>query len=183
MPSWEVVAAGPAFPANLVGTVSDQVLTVLKFCLLGLLYLFFVRVLWAVWTEVRAPTPAGGPRSPRDAGPARAPHTSTRSDRSSSRSDRSKRHLVVRAPAERAGQRFDVGAELTIGRATGCQVRLDDSYTSQLHARVFERDGEVFVDDLGSTNGTFLNDEKVSGPLPVRKGDRVRVGGTILELA
>ncbi len=151
-------------------------LTVLKFCLLGLLYLFFVRVLWAVWTEVRAPSLAGTGRSPREA-------SDTRSPRSPARPERSKRHLIVRAPAERAGQRFDVDAELTIGRASGCQVCLDDSYTSQLHARVFERDGEVFVDDLGSTNGTYLNDEKVSGPLPVRKGDRVRVGGTILELA
>jgi hypothetical protein len=168
-----VVTDRPGNRANLGGTVSDQVLTVLKFCLLGLLYLFFVRVLWAVWTEVRAPVPAGRAPVSRGGGSATAP---------SPRPERSKRQLVVRAPAEMEGRRFDIGTELTIGRAKGCQVRLDDTYTSQLHARVFERDGDVFVDDLGSTNGTFLNDARVSGPLVVRRGDRVRVGGTILEL-
>ena len=55
-------------------------------------------------------------------------------------------------------QVFPLGEEVTIGRAPGCSVALaDDTFVSQLHARVFVRDGQPFVEDLGSTNGTFLN--------------------------
>ena len=72
--------------------------------------------------------------------------------------------------------------ELTIGRAAGCQIPLDDSYASQLHARLFRRNSELLVEDLGSTNGTFLNRKKVDSAVPIRKGDRLQVGKTVLEL-
>ncbi|MBA2625448.1 MAG: FHA domain-containing protein, partial [Acidimicrobiia bacterium] len=85
-------------------------------------------------------------------------------------------------PVEERGRSFDLDGELTVGRAPGCQVALDDSYVSQLHARVFTRDGGVWVEDLGSTNGTFLNAERVSAPLAVRRGDQLKVGSTVMEL-
>ena len=66
---------------------------------------------------------------------------------------------------------------LVIEAATG------DDYASQLHARVFARDGQLFVEDLGSTNGTYLNRQKVHGPQVMRRGDRLQVGNTVLELA
>ena len=53
---------------------------------------------------------------------------------------------------------------------------------SQIHARVFERDGEYYVEDLGSTNGTYLNRAKVSGPMVIRRGERLQVGSTVMEL-
>jgi pSer/pThr/pTyr-binding forkhead associated (FHA) protein len=70
-----------------------------------------------------------------------------------------------------------------VGRAAGCQVTLDDTYVSQLHARIFHRDGDLFVEDLGSTNGTYLNRAKVSGPMAMKPGDRLQVGSVVLELA
>lgn len=78
---------------------------------------------------------------------------------------------------------FPLGEEVTIGRAPGCSVALaSDTFVSALHARVFLRDGEAFVEDLGSTNGTYLNRDRLSGTSPLRGGDRLQVGHTVLEV-
>ena len=94
---------------------------------------------------------------------------------------------MIIEPAEAKGRAFPLGAtgtELTVGRGGGCGVALpDDTFVSQLHARIFHADGSWFVEDLGSTNGTFLNRQKVSGPQSLRKGDRLQVGRTVLEVA
>jgi pSer/pThr/pTyr-binding forkhead associated (FHA) protein len=58
----------------------------------------------------------------------------------------------------------------------------EDNYVSQLHARVFRRDGQFYVEDLGSTNGTYVNHRKVTAPIVIRKGDRLQIGKTVLEL-
>ena len=150
----------------------EALLTILKFCFLALLWLFFVRVLWAVWAEVNAPAAAApaAPGAPPGAAATRPPAAeSTR--------------LKVVEPAERRGAAYDLGDELTVGRASGCQVALpDDSYASQLHARIFRRDGRYWLEDLGSTNGTYLNAKPVTSPVALRRGDRVQVGRTVLEV-
>ena len=67
-------------------------------------------------------------------------------------------------------------------RAAGCQITLDDdTYVSQLHARVFAKDGGWFVEDLGSTNGTYLNTKRVSAPLAVKRGDQIKIGAVVME--
>jgi pSer/pThr/pTyr-binding forkhead associated (FHA) protein len=155
--------------------VPETLLTLLKLFFLALLYLFFFRVLRAVWAEVSAPPvpaptrgAAGAPvagRAPRGAG------------------GKGSLRLKVVEPAETRGTVYDLGDELTVGRASGCQIAIpDDTYVSQLHARIFRREGQVFVEDLGSTNGTFLNRKKVSAPVPVRRGDRLQIGKTVLEV-
>ena len=91
--------------------------------------------------------------------------------------------LVVRQPPERAGATYRITSEMTIGRATGCHVSIpDDTYASNLHARVYQADGLTFVEDLGSTNGTFVNGARISGPTAVKAGDRIQAGATLLEL-
>src|SRR5699024_10618852 len=75
------------------------------------------------------------------------------------------RQLRIVAPPEIAGLRFDLTDEFTLGRAAGCQVTLDDTYASQIHARVFRRDDQYYIEDLGSTNGTWLDRAKVTGPM------------------
>ena len=150
----------------------ESLLTILKFCFLALLYLFFIRVVRAVWTEVTAPPPA--PVAP-------APAPRTRRERGGG-GKRAVAHLRIVEPAELRGRTYDVADELTIGRAAGCQIPLEDSYASQLHARLFRRNSELLVEDLGSTNGTFLNRKKVDAAVPIRKGDRLQVGKTVLEL-
>ncbi|MDQ3895873.1 MAG: FHA domain-containing protein [Actinomycetota bacterium] len=155
----------------------DSLLTILKFCFLALLYLFFVRVLRAVWTEMSGPAtvaPAPAAAAPR---PQRGWGGATRGGNTKGGG-----RLRVIEPADRKGQTFDLGEELTVGRAGGCQITLDDTYVSQLHARVFRRDGQLYVEDLGSTNGTYLNRKKVTAPIAIRRGDRLQIGKTVMEL-
>ena len=151
----------------------EALLTILKFFLVALVYLFFFRVLRAVWAEVTAPArPAAAPA------PAAPPQRQSRPQPQTAKPAR----LKVIEPAESRGSQFDLGEELTVGRADGCRIRLDDSFTSQLHARVFSRDGQFFVEDLGSTNGTFVNGSKIATPMPLRRGDRLKIGKTTLEV-
>jgi pSer/pThr/pTyr-binding forkhead associated (FHA) protein len=153
--------------------VSEQLLNVFKVCLLIVLYLFFLRVLRAVWAELKEPKPAvaanavAPPPSPAPAAPPKQPARS---------------HLVVIAPDEQRGRSYELLDELTVGRAAGCHIALEDRFVSQLHARMFRRDDQCFIEDLGSTNGTLLNEEKVTGPALLSKGDRIRIGNFVMEL-
>jgi len=74
-------------------------------------------------------------------------------------------------------------AAVLIGRSPGCTLVLDDDYSSSRHARLFLDGDQWFVEDLGSTNGTFLGDQRVTGPLPLSTGTPVRIGQNVLELA
>ncbi len=71
---------------------------------------------------------------------------------------------------------------ILIGRAASCTLVLDDDYSSSRHARLYPENGQWFVEDLGSTNGTFIGQRRVDRPTPVRPGDEVRVGKSTLEL-
>jgi pSer/pThr/pTyr-binding forkhead associated (FHA) protein len=82
--------------------------------------------------------------------------------------------------AKRETIRLD--GQLQIGRADACQIKLDDTYVSTFHARIFNRDGAWFLEDLGSTNGTYLNQRRVTSPVELAAGDRVKLGKTTLEL-
>lgn len=69
-----------------------------------------------------------------------------------------------------------------IGRAPSCTLVLDDDYSSSQHARVFQQDGTWYVEDMGSTNGTFVDDRRVSGTVEVRPGTPIRIGQSVIEL-
>ena len=151
----------------------DALLTLLQWCLLALIYLFFFRVLQATWYGALAPTRRGTTRATDSSSTATAPRRRRAS---------SSPVLVIVEPSEREGEQHPVGGELTIGRAAGCEVTLDDTFISQLHARIAPSDSGVVLEDLGSTNGTYLNRKRVTAPVVVAKGDRIQVGGTIMEL-
>ena len=94
-----------------------------------------------------------------------------------------KLRLHVVRPEERDGQIYELGDEVTVGRAPGCGVPIDyDTYASNLHARVFRLDGELWVDDLGSTNGTWVNTERITERTRLEKGDLLQVGSTVFEV-
>ena len=150
----------------------EPLLNVLKICLLVLLYLFFFRVLRAVWAEVNLAKATTAP-----------PTGSKRTARRTRSRERTPPKLKVIEPAAMAGQVFALGDELTVGRAAGCQITLDDTYASQLHARIFTRDDQLYVEDLGSTNGTDLNRRKVAAPMVVSRGDQIQIGSTVMEVA
>ena len=151
----------------------ESLLTILKFCFLALLYLFFFRVLRAVWAEVTLAKVTGAP----------APSTARKPARRNRPRQRRTPKLTVVEPAELAGETYTLGDELTVGRAAGCQITLDDTYASQVHARIFTRDDQFYVEDLGSTNGTYLNRRKVSAPMVVSPGDQIQIGSTVMELS
>lgn len=157
--------------------MSEQLIDVLKLCLLALLYLFFIRVMWAVWSELRTPAVAPAnrtaPRRARAAQPA-VGHSAAPAQKSQA--------LVIVEPSDQAGREYPVTTEMTLGRAPGCTVVIDDTYASQIHARVAAGPDGVHVEDLGSTNGTTCNGEPVTGPRRVRRGDRIGVGTVVLEL-
>ena len=160
----------------------DPVLTLLKYVFLAVLYLFFLRVLRAVWVELREPKPAPlaptppGP-IPSAAGPTAAPLPRPSTGRMGPE------RLVVMSPPEQQGAEFPLADEVTVGRAGGCGVLLAaDTFVSQIHARVFRRDGAIYLEDLGSTNGTYLNKKKVTAPVVIHKGDKVQFGRTTMEV-
>jgi hypothetical protein len=145
--------------------MSEQVLTVLKFCLLALIYLFLARVVWVVGRELR-----GTPAVARVAPAAPAPRPARKGWR-----------VVIVQPDTERGRDQWIDNEATIGRGGGCTISLPaDTFVSQVHARIVERDGQLFVEDLGSTNGTFVNGKQVAKTARVRKGDQVQVGHTVL---
>lgn len=165
--------------------MSEQLLTVLKLCLLALLYLFFLRVLRAVWSEVTPPkvatADAGGGRRAKGKAP-KAPKAKAAKPAKARRGASVPTRLVIVEPAARAGAEFALGPELTVGRAGGCSIVLDEQYVSQVHCRIFIRDGSVFAEDLGSTNGTWVNGTRAVGQMPARLGDRIQVGNVVMEV-
>jgi len=145
--------------------MTDTLLNALKLLLLALIYLFFGRVLWAVWSEVRTPVGAGM-RKKKSAGAARGASV-----------------FVVIEPKQHRGATYTLSNVLAIGRLEDNDIVIDDdSFISSHHARIEVRPEGTWVVDLGSTNGSFVNGQRVSAERSVRKGDRIQVGSTVLEM-
>ena len=173
--------------------MTDSLLNILKFALLALLYLFFARVLWAVWSEVRGPKQNVNPVQARTAAPAGGNHTGAmpmpgkRGKVPKGTVAPRGRHgavarLIVLEPKASKGTALGVANEITFGRAAGCTVSVpDDTYVSQVHARVFGDQGNIIVEDLGSTNGTYVNGNRLTAPHVLQPGDRIQIGSTVLE--
>lgn len=150
--------------------MSHALLQLLRYFLLASIWLFFVYAARMVYVEIRRS------RAELDAPDGVLQRIAV--DRATPL------RLRVLEPPQRRGRVYELGEEVTVGRSLGCAVPLDDdTFASSIHARVFQRDSELWLEDLGSTNGTFLNDERVNGPARLQRGDRVKVGSTILEVA
>ena len=158
-------------------TVTPFVLAVLKYAFLALLYFFVFRAIRSValqvsgrrkaaTTQVVAGQSSAKAQKPTKGGKAGKPPT----------------QLVVRAENGKKLSSHNLKEPLQIGRAEACHVRLDDRYSSQFHARLYPKDGTWFLEDLGSTNGTYLNRQRVQGTHELHAGDQIRIGRTTLEL-
>ncbi|BAF59966.1 MAG: FHA domain-containing protein [Pelotomaculum sp.] len=79
------------------------------------------------------------------------------------------------------GESFAIGREIIIGRGAGSDIRIRDSYTSTRHARIYFKEGQYWLEDLKSTNGTFLNGLQVGQPTVLADGDRLRIGGVTFQ--
>jgi hypothetical protein len=160
-------------------TTLAPVSVALKFGFLAVLYLF---VLWVARSARRDLTRGEGAlaatRGP-EASPPPADATGLHSASAVAGSDvahRSPQLVVVRAPGHDSGMIYDVDGDLVLGRGDRAEIRLEDPFASSRHARVFEQGNIVVIEDLGSTNGTYLNEEVLQSPRPLHPGDRVRIG-------
>jgi pSer/pThr/pTyr-binding forkhead associated (FHA) protein len=158
-------------------------LTLIRLAFLAVLWLFVIAAVGVVRTDMfgsavtarrqarrtqrtRAPASAKPPRPGRPAGGTRSVP---------------QRLLVTAGPL--AGTTLGLSdQQITIGRANDATLVLNDDYASTRHARLFPQDGQWIVEDLGSTNGTYLDRQKVTRPTPVPVGVPIRIGKTVLEL-
>lgn len=148
--------------------ISQTALDALKYLFLALLFLFLARVVHVVVLELRSPALAGASGAPAAPG-GKPPKKGAR--------------LRIVEPAARKGETYTLTDELTVGRGGGCAVVLpDDQFVSTVHARLYRRGDDLFVEDLGSRNGTFVNGEKIASPTRLRRGDRVQFGETVGEV-
>lgn len=143
---------------------TDPVAVFLKFGFLIVLYLF---LLWVAWSSLRD---VAGRRRTRqaDAGPARdgmPPELHPRLE-------------VVAAMGRESGTVFELDGEATLGRAKTADLQIEDPFASSAHARIFPSGNSMYIEDLGSTNGTFLNERQLEGPEQLRSLDSIRIGDT-----
>ena len=152
-------------------------LTLIRVAFLAVLWLFVIAAIGVVRTDLFG-TAAAKVRRPRNQAPPRPtapprPHRPCRG---------TPRFLVVTEGAL-TGVSIDLtDQQITLGRANDATLVLNDDYASTHHARIFPQDGQWIVEDLGSTNGTYLDRQKVTRPTPVPVGVPIRIGKTVLEL-
>jgi hypothetical protein len=151
----------------------DEPLAVaLKFGFLAVLYLF---LLWVVRSAMRDLARYGG--SAAAAEPVEVPSPAGRErGRPELRDGVSPRLLVVAAMAHEPGTAFEVGDGATFGRSESADIRVDDAFASSAHARVFSRGGYMYLEDMGSTNGTYLNGRQVKSAERLKIADTIRIG-------
>jgi FHA domain len=161
----------------------NSVLRILQWGVIALIFLFFLRVIRAVWVEM-SPATVRKTRSER--------RQERRQERAGAlpvadvprQSRRRQLYLKVVQPEDHAGRTYDLDDELTIGRSPGCGVAMpDDIYTSTLHARLFRHNDQLWVEDLGSTNGTYVNSEQIKQAVRLGKGDLLQIGSTVFEVS
>ena len=154
-------------------------LTLIRLAFLAVLWLFVIAAVGVVRTDLFGPSlSARQQRRQRKAQQMKAPHPPR-----PSRQGRKAPHRLLVTAGSLAGTAIGLANEqITIGRANDATVVLDDDYASSRHARLFPQDGQWIVEDLGSTNGTYLDRQKVTQPTPVPIGVPIRIGKTVLEL-
>ena len=158
--------------------MNELSLTIIRVAFLAVLWLFVIAAIGVVRTDL-----LGGPSTARRgrARQAQAPRQG-RPARPQRAGRGSPRVLVVTGGALK-GTSLDLRQQqITLGRANDATLVLNDDYASSRHARIFPQDGQWIVEDLGSTNGTYLDRQKVTRPMPVPLGVPIRIGKTVLEL-
>lgn len=140
----------------------EIVYVILRYIFLVLLYVFVLLVARVVYRELK---PAPRPREAR-AAPKR--------ERAKSRAS-----LVIPGTGGRKKQAsWDLAGEMVIGRAGECAISLPDEFASNLHAKIYQAEGRFYIEDLGSTNGTYVNGRRINYPTELRGGDSIKIGRT-----
>lgn len=144
----------------------------LKFAFLGVLYLFLLWVSRSALKDLREGA-FGGPRAA--ASDATGMHPASSLAALDGDLDVVPRLVVESVPGLTRGMSYDVSEGATLGRGD-VEIQLEDPFASSQHARLTRQGTILVIEDLGSTNGTYLNDELLRGPQPLHAGDRVRIG-------
>jgi hypothetical protein len=156
----------------------DPLAIALKYGFIAVLYLFLLWVSRSALKDLRRsknPIVAGAPQpaAPPD-GDATGLYSATGGRGDLDGLD--PRLVVERAPGHTAGMEYEVAEGAVLGRGDHAEIRLEDPFASSRHAKLTRQGGVVVLEDLGSTNGTYLNEELLGGPQPLHPGDRVRIG-------
>jgi FHA domain len=155
----------------------EPVSVALKFGFLAVLYLF---LLW-VARSARRDLGTGAPSTGLRAAPGAVPPDSTGMHSASTLGSadiahREPRLVVERAVGHEAGMIYDLDGDIVLGRGDRAEIRLEDPFASSSHARIYTQGNLLVIEDLGSTNGTYLNEELLQTLRPLHPGDRVRIG-------
>jgi pSer/pThr/pTyr-binding forkhead associated (FHA) protein len=156
--------------------MNQLTLTVIRLAFLAVLWLFVIAAVGVVRTDMFGQTAVPRKRSRQQAPKPPRPPRPGRGHRGTPN------HLVVTGGALTGTTLGLADQQITIGRANDATLVLTDDYASSRHARLYPQNGEWIVEDLGSTNGTYLDRQKVSRPTPVPPGVPIRIGKTVLEL-
>jgi pSer/pThr/pTyr-binding forkhead associated (FHA) protein len=154
-------------------------LTLIRLAFLAVLWLFVITAVGVVRTDLFGQSQSSRKqkrqRQPARQRPARPPRPA--------RSGHGDPHRLLVTAGALAGTSLALtDQQITIGRSNDATLVLNDDYASSRHARLFPQDGQWIVEDLGSTNGTYLDRQKVTQPTPVPTGVPIRIGKTVLEL-
>ena len=151
----------------------DEPLAVaLKFGFLVVLYLF---LLWVVRSAMRDLARYGG--SAAAAEPVEVPSPArARGEPAELRDGVAPRLQVVAAMGHEPGTTFDVGQGALFGRSDGADIPVNDQFASSAHARIFDQGGYMYLEDMGSTNGTYLNGRQIKRAERLNRADTIRIG-------
>ena len=156
--------------------MSELTLFLIRFAYLAILWIFVLSAISVIRSDMF------GARVPETARGGAAPARGKSKAKSPSRRRGSPTHLIV-VEGDNTGARAELeDAPLLIGRGNDAAIRLDDDYVSTRHARVAASGDEWFVEELGSTNGTYVGSVRITQPTTIGLGIQVRIGKTILEL-
>ena len=160
--------------------MSELTLFLIRVAFLAILWIFVLSAISVIRSDMFG---ARVPETARGGAPAPAARKATKPGKASKKPRRgAPTHLVV-VEGENPGTRAELAdAPLLIGRGSDAAIRLDDDYVSTRHARIAASGDEWFVEDLGSTNGTYVGPVRITQPTTIGLGVQVRVGKTILEL-
>jgi pSer/pThr/pTyr-binding forkhead associated (FHA) protein len=155
--------------------MSELTLFLIRFAYLAILWIFVLSAISVIRSDMFGARVADGARVERSGGRQKAAKPPTRRRGSPT-------HVAV-VDGANAGQRAELdAAPILIGRGSDAAIRLDDDYVSTRHARIAASGDQWFVEDLGSTNGTYVGSARITQPTTIALGTQVRIGKTTLEL-
>ena len=157
-------------------------LTVIRIAFLALLWLFVIAAVGVVRTDLFGTSTPSRRQARMQRQPRARPPAPARPPRAARTGRAAPQQLLVTAGTLAGTSLGLADQQITIGRANDATLVLNDDYASTRHARLFPQDGQWNVEDLGSTNGTYLDRQKVTRPTPVPVGVPIRIGKTVLEL-